>query len=235
MDFNTALTIIGVIAAIAAIPITFFLGRRTRQRPELRHAMDFDVLLRPTDRLFDEGLYMTLEDRKIDSISRTRLALWNQRGDTIRGTDVLGSDPLRLQFPSGDSPLQTRVICMSRKQTALSGAIDLERDASVIINFYFLDPGDGGVVEVIHQGIEKPTITGTIRGAITTSRGSTDLAPDTLLDISEKSRTRRILKSFRRNWTQWGVALVATLFAIGTYVLLESSGQGRKSLIDASR
>lgn len=195
MESGTFLGIIAAVAAVVALPITFVIGRRARQRPDLRYVTDFDVLLRPSDRLFDKDLYMTLGDRKIDCISRTRIAFWNQRGDTVRGADTLEADPVRLEFADDDQPLQARIISTSREQIALTGSIDSKFDSCVIIGFDFLDAGDGGVIEVIHQGVKKPTVLGTIRGATTNSRGSTSLGPDALAQIGERSLFRRILNN----------------------------------------
>jgi hypothetical protein len=61
--------------SILAIPVTFILGRRTRQRPEVRFVLDFDAILKADNNLFDRGLFMMLGTRRIDSISRSRIAV----------------------------------------------------------------------------------------------------------------------------------------------------------------
>lgn len=196
MNSGVLIGLIGILCTIFGIPITFIVARRSKQQPDLRYIIDFDVLLRPSDRLFDEGLYMTLADRKIDSLSRTRLAFWNQRGDTVHGADIVSSDRLRLAFPDEDQPLQTRVIAMSRNQIALAAEFHSDFKDCAIINFDFLDAGDGGIIEVIHRGTHQPELLGTIRGATSRSRGTADLGPNALSVVRQSwlSRTGHWLK-----------------------------------------
>jgi hypothetical protein len=144
MNFSDILAIVATLTSIVGIPVTFVVARRARQRPGLRYSTDFDMLLTPTDTLFGQGLYMTLGDQRIYRISRTTLAFWNNRGDTINGTDILTGDPLRLQFKDDDRLLQTRIVSMSRKQIKLAAEINSEDRSSVLINFDFLDASDGG-------------------------------------------------------------------------------------------
>jgi len=235
MDSGALIGIIGILLTIIGIPVTFIVARRSRQRPDLRYLVDFDVLLRPTDQLFDEGLYMTLGPQKIDSLSRTRLAFWNQRGDTVRSADVLESDPLRLQFSSKDQPLQARVITMSRTQISLETTLDSEFESCALINFDFLDAGDGGVVEVIHQGTEKPVLVGTIRGAKSSSKGSANLGPDSisrLTEISRSSKRRQFLAAIGlRNFSLLLLAIIP-LALFGAFL---GSSNPRGILIDTKQ
>jgi len=80
--------IIAVFLGLIALPITYFFGKRNRQLPELRYAIDFDIILKPDEQLLDHGLSMTIGNREINCISRSRIAFWNQRGDTVRGADM---------------------------------------------------------------------------------------------------------------------------------------------------
>lgn len=133
---------------------------------------------------------MTLGERQINSISRTRIAFWNHRGDPIQDSDIVESDPLRVQLDARDEVLQARVLATSRKITnvALQTSQDLK---SVAIEFKFLDTWDGGVIEVIHKGSTKPSIMGTIQGCDLYSNGSADLSPDALKAVGEESAWRR--------------------------------------------
>jgi len=36
---------------VISLPVTFLIGRRARQNPDLRYATDFDVLVAPTSHL----------------------------------------------------------------------------------------------------------------------------------------------------------------------------------------
>jgi len=193
MDVSDIIATVGLAVSVLGIPITFILARRTRQRPELRYALDYDVILSPDSNLFDRGLYMTLGNHRIDSISRTRAALWNHRGDTIHSTDKLDSDPLRIQLGRNDEALQARVLSMSRRQVEVAAIIRPDKPSSVQVDFSFLDAGDGAIVEIIHRGPSKPEVLGTLQGADIRDAGSADLGADILKAAAQKSRLRRLL------------------------------------------
>ncbi len=234
MSLSDILGIAALIVSVVGIPIAFVLARRTRQRPDLRYAIDFDVILDPSSRLFDEGLYMTLGDNKIDSISRSRVAIWNERGDTINRSDILATDPLRLQFNKDDKPLQSRIISMSRRQIAIS-AIDAADDQTVLIDFDFLDAKDGGVLEVIHQGTMKPTILGTLRGSTVRAGKPASLGPEDLAKAGRKSAARRWLDNDRREKLFGVVMVLIGLAAIGLTFILVRSYIGPSRLVNFRR
>jgi hypothetical protein len=198
MNFNNLIGLAALIVAILGIPITFVLARRTRLRPELRSAIDLDQILKSDDRLFDLGLSMTLGEREITSICRTRIALWNHKGDTIRSSDDLQSDPLRVQLTAGDEALQARVLSTSRKQIGFTVGIDA--DSSVVqISFDFLDSGDGAIIEVIHQEPSNPMVLGTIQGCNIRKPKKLDLSARALTAVSERSKVRRFWGFMPRN------------------------------------
>ena len=196
MNVGYVIGIAGVLVGLIAIPITYLIGQRSRQTPQLRYAVDFDVLLKPDEKLLDKGLSMTIGDHEINRISRTRVAFWNQRGDTVRSADIVQSDPLRIQFDDDDIPLQTRLLSISREQTQLGAVISETAKSTVSITFDFLDSGDGGVFEIVHQGGEPPIVTGTVRGAKKFRSVRIDeLGPSELAAMAERSSIRRLRKN----------------------------------------
>ena len=191
MNTSDIITIVGVIIGLVA---SYLLGRRGWQKPEIRYVIDFDIILNPDDRLLDQNLQMTVGSHHIKSISRTRLALWNQRGVTVHGTDIVKSDPIRLEFADGDTPLQTRTLSSSREQIEPTSSINSECPTSVDIAFDFLDARDGAIFEIVHQGTEQPELAGTLRGATIRRHPASDLNPSELAAFSRRPRFRRIPK-----------------------------------------
>jgi hypothetical protein len=186
MSTGDILGIISIFVALIAIPITFLVGRRTRQLPDLRYCVDFDVVLKPNEKLLDQGLTMTVGDKPINSISRTRIAFWNQRGDTIRREDIVASDPLRIKFPDEGTPLQVRTLSSSREQTRLEAFTDPANHHLVDLDFDYLDAGDGAVFEIVQEGTARPELSGTIMGAKVRQVESTKLSPGELEKMAAK-------------------------------------------------
>lgn len=174
------LTVIGLALSVIALPVTYFLGRRTRQLPLVYSVSDFAVLMSPRDRLADDDLDLTLGGRTISTISRTYIAVWNARGDTIRNTDILETDPLRIVVGEGDDILRSRIISTSRVQCGASLQESLLDSRTLEVTFDFLDPKDGMVIEVLHHGEASAELVGTLRGATIKDRGEDALNPRVL-------------------------------------------------------
>lgn len=222
MNVSDIIATVGLVVSVVGIPLAFFLARRTRQRPELRYAIDFDMILRKDSNLFDRGLYMTLGNHRIDSISRSRFALWNHRGDTIEQTDILKDDPLRVQLEKGDEALQARVLGMSREQVAVTTAIDASNPSSVLIDFRFLDGTDGAIIEIIHRGPSKPTILGTLKGADMRNVGPRVIGSN-VLDAKHKSRARRWVSYVVNKRNASLIAAMVTLLVTFFIILLTNN------------
>lgn len=205
--------IIGVVATFVAliigIPITYAAGRRSRQLPDLRYSVNFDIILKPDEKLLDRGLTMTVGSQPINSISRTRIAFWNHRGDTVRSADIVSSDPLRIQFQEDNTPLQTRTLATSREQTNLATSINSISRDFVDITFDFLDAGDGAVFEIVQEGFKRPEVTGTIMGAKISKGPAADLAPSQLAATAVWSPIR-VIKHMVVPWMIFG-----TVIAVG--------------------
>ena len=81
----------------------------------------------------------------------------------MKGEEIVAHDPLRLRF--GGDILNVRIRKVSREVLRIRADTSGEIGQTVYCSFEFLDPGDGGVLEVLHTGsAEAPECTGTIMG-----------------------------------------------------------------------
>ncbi|MGW5748674.1 hypothetical protein [Amycolatopsis sp. NPDC003861] len=190
--------LVGLVFSVVGIPLTFILARRGRKRPLLRSIVGFEILASPDDGAFDGGFMRTLTGEPITKISRTSVAIWNHQGDTVRGTDVVPIDKVRLQLEDGDFPLQVRILSWSRSQNRLVVQVDENNSSAINIEFDFLDAGDGGVFEVIHQGGRPPVLGGTIRGSRMEPRSGTLLSSADLANLNKPwyKKKKRLLARF---------------------------------------
>jgi hypothetical protein len=238
--FDSWVAIAGLAIAIVGLPFAYLLARRGRRRPTLRYALDFDRLVAPEDGLMNQGLSLTFRGQAISRVSRTYIALWNDKGDTVNRGDVLATDPLRLCFGDGDIPLQTRVVCSSRDQIDLS--VRLASD-EVTVAFEFLDDGDGGLIEVLHQGTIAPSLVGTVKGARIRGPIRATLTPSAVGWMADPRRLGRIRMRVlgrltgltgRRRWLVVMNAVVSLSFIVAFPVFLALSLHDA-SLVDARK
>jgi hypothetical protein len=181
------LSISGLIVGVVGIPVAFVVGRRNRQRPDLRVVTDFDQIVAPGDFAGGGEIKLAWAGRPLEEVSRTNIAFWNHRGDHVSGDDVLPADPLRIEVDDDDEILQVRVVSFSTPQNALAVV-------GTDIKFDYLDPGDGGVLEVLHKGESPARIVGTIPGARIRISRPGDLSPRGRAN----ARRRRLRRMF---WT----------------------------------
>jgi hypothetical protein len=219
--------IVGLVLTLVGIPLAFALGRRNRQLPDLRMAFDFDQIVTPGNWLRG-GLALSFKDESMTHISRTVIALWNQRGDTVYGRDVIASDPLKIEVDDDDSILQVRLVARSRETIGV--AID---DAGAI-DFEFLDAGDGLVVEVLHSEKSPARIVGTIPGAKLPAPVGVALGP-IAREAIRTSRLRRYslmnARGKRRVIANLLLGLVMIVMA-GFSLIFVLRGLGAASLVD---
>ena len=98
----------------------------------------------------------------VPKVMASTVWIWNSGNTTVKGADIVPSDPLRFQFP-GDV-LNVSVRKVTRYVIGVSARIS-PKPNTVHWTFEFLDPGDGAVLEVLHVGdAESPKCAGTIIG-----------------------------------------------------------------------
>jgi hypothetical protein len=76
------------------------------------------------------------------------------------------SDPIKIALPDGARALDVGLVKISRSAIGLNASID-ESERSILIDFNFLDQGDGGMIEILYKGNDTPppSVTGSIMGA----------------------------------------------------------------------
>jgi hypothetical protein len=81
-------------------------------------------------------------------------------------TPLQKNDEIRVHLPEGAIAPGAGVAWSRRLAIDLSTRIS-ETKSTIVINFDFLDQGDGGIIEMLYQGDSKtsPTLTGSIIGA----------------------------------------------------------------------
>lgn len=209
---------ITLLTIVISIPIGFYIGRRNRQVPDLRSAVDFDAVLEPGEWLTRGDLDINFDGKKLTRVSRTYLALWNHRGDTVMAADVLPSDPLRITVEDDDEILQTRVVSLSRLQIAPDVT---PGGKGAMLTFTFLDPGDGFIVEVMHRGTSAARLEGTVPGAA--------IRPSKKFILTRRARHRmrqawpkRLLQRVKDNGRVFVFLLAGFLFFVG-YAIVTST------------
>lgn len=148
---------VGVVGAISGIVLAVLFYKLSRPPRLLAYATrTFRVLPRARTKL--QGLQITYYGYPVESLSVTRLAVWNAGNESIRRSHLPASDRPVIYAGSGMKILETSVIETSAAANNVGLTLVDHPIVGFAIGFDFLDPGDGAVFSVVHDGKELTDI-----------------------------------------------------------------------------
>jgi hypothetical protein len=155
--------LIGSLGVTLAI-IFFVLNYRARIGPRLAHQGYSLPVIGGAAPAFAGDLQILFRGRNVPRVTKSVIVLWNSGSATIRGTDIVPSDPIILRYPEGTEVLSARIVGVTRDVNAVS-VTTMPNGNEVRCEFDYLDPKDGAVFEVVHTGERgNPKVGGTVRG-----------------------------------------------------------------------
>jgi hypothetical protein len=89
--------------------------------------------------------------QEIENLSITRLAFWNQGNDTISRNDISKIKPLLIKAKNGTTILDVSPVFSSSEACGIN-VINQRASHEYLLDFEYLDPRKGGVLQVIHTG-----------------------------------------------------------------------------------
>ena len=120
------------------------------------------------------GLEVTVHGRTTPVVTVNRIAIWNAGNRTIFSEDLSKSDPIIIG-PLHNAEVFEIAILEQTKISNQANFIDITNNPnSHEIKFDYLDPGDGILINVVHNGdaLEEFKISGSIKGGSVKKRGS---------------------------------------------------------------
>ncbi len=157
----TALAII----AILGIILTFYFALRGRKIRKISFdKSSYTIVGNINEELKD--LEIKYDNKIIDSLSITKIAIWNDGNQKLEETDFASSKPLAIEAPYDCKILNSSIIISSEEANSFS--IDMDNEKNMIfINFEYIDPKEGIIVQVLHTGnYENLKLVGKIKGGI---------------------------------------------------------------------
>jgi hypothetical protein len=128
-----------------------------------------------------EEVTIHFQGEAVSRLTKTEIVFWNAGRQLCRGVDVVSDDQVRCDFGSDATVLRVRVLKRTRRANKFLALTAPGGPNRVLLQFDYLDPGDGAVVEVLHTGEKRhPDVLGTIRGI---PRGIVNLGRVRALDI----------------------------------------------------
>ena len=159
---------------LGLLGVSFALYQIFKSRgPKLSSQYIGQALIRGDSSDLPGGLQIIYEEQPVSNLSVTQVALWNRGSSSIRGSDIVASDPLAISFGNGAEILKADVVKLTRPAINVSAEPDKASRSRMLITFEFLDPEDGALLKIWHTGPDpKPKLVGTIVGV---PKGAEDL------------------------------------------------------------
>jgi hypothetical protein len=154
---------IGSVVGVVGIIIGAILAYSFRTRSRLAAKTNTLVLVGPNAVLSNEIEFL-FRGNKVPKVTLSRIAIWNIGNTTIKGEQIVNSDPLRIIVSEGSSILDTTILNRTRLANDVSCALRKNTENEVEYRFDYLDPGDGALIQLIHTGTDKVQVSGSLRG-----------------------------------------------------------------------
>ena len=156
---------IGSLIGLIGIITAYIFYKKSRTFASLSCQSQSLKIIEKSKRLVPKNVEILFDGKTVDRITKNIIVLWNSGRTTIRGSDIIPEDPLRIEFNTGTQVLQVRILKFTREANKFTPKIREEERHIVDLSFYYLDQEDGVSMEILHTG-EKPdfNILGTIRG-----------------------------------------------------------------------
>lgn len=120
-------------------------------------------LIGPDVNIFPNYVDIMFKGKTVDRLNKTKIVFWNAGKALINAVDIV--NPIVCDFSEGSRILEVIVIKRTRDTNKFSATVDSDLANRVLLNFVYLEPGDGAVIEILHTAsILYPKITGTIKG-----------------------------------------------------------------------
>jgi hypothetical protein len=229
LNQNWLSTTVGLIGLIVG-SIGIFLAFSFRPRPRLAAQVNSLELVGVDDAVLPNEIEFLYRGKKVPKVTLSRIAIWNIGNTTLRGDQIVESDPLRVVMAEGSNLLEVGILNRTREVNGFSTFPRSDRLNEFVCTYDYLDPGDGALIQVIHTGTADVEFAGTIRGIQKPVLNFTFLNKRRRTHFNERYSRRNLKEKSRPPGVDKAfavIAWVAGLALMGVSYLLSGSPQNQ--------
>jgi hypothetical protein len=164
---SPVLTAVSIVLAVIGIVLAYFFYRRGRRTKEACWAIRTNNLVAGYGSKLGD-LEVLYKGQKVENLSISRIAFWNEGAETIDRQNLVTANPLRITTKGEVKLLDIKRLAVNNEASGF--AVSLENDmGSARIEFDYLDREHGAVLQVVHTGkrSEDLDLVGAIKGVET--------------------------------------------------------------------
>lgn len=156
--------VLTLITFILALIVGYFFYVKGKPNKSLRHHCETFLIIDRSKADRPEQIEILFLGKKVESLYKTLIYFWNDGNQTIKKNDLETIDRLKISTIESESILSVNIVKNTRDVINFS-LMNEERIYEV--NFDYLDPTDGVVIEVLHTGQpEDLNFSGTVMGIL---------------------------------------------------------------------
>lgn len=155
--------IVGIMASAIIAIVAHFISKA---EPSIAYQSAHQTVIGNYSNKFEgKELKLYFNDELVEQVSKTQIAMWNQGAKTVKGSDIVAKDPIRIVSPEGSKILAFSIISSTREINGCKLEMNNDSLEEILLAFDYLDRRDGVVIEIIHTGGKlKPVPHGNIKG-----------------------------------------------------------------------
>jgi hypothetical protein len=152
-------TAVGIIGIVSGLVLAYSF------RPRSRLAAQTNTLeLAGSNAVLPNEIEFLFRGNTVPNVTMSRIAIWNIGNTTIKGDQIVNSDPLRIVTSDGSNVLEATIRNRTRQVNGISCLLRQGTSNEVECRFDYLDPSDGALIQLIHTGSDEIKVLGTLRG-----------------------------------------------------------------------
>lgn len=159
------ISVISIALALTSITVAYLLYRRSRRTKDPCWAIRNTTLVEGYGSKL-EALTIQYKGDRVEDLSVSRIAFWNDGKATIDRRDIETANPLRITSKGEARILDAKVLVTNSRSSEFG--VSLRQDGTAArLDFDYLDQGHGAVLQVVHTGtsFEDLDVVGDIKGA----------------------------------------------------------------------
>jgi hypothetical protein len=185
---------------------------------EKRHKVPFYIVR--TINLLRESIQkintveITYLGKKIENLSISKIAFWNDGRETINSNDVASADTIKILIDNNFVFLDAQIIFQTKEANKFEIQIADDKK-SINITFDYIDYKEGMVLQVFHNGnvSENISIGGTVK-SVKKIRRKTFHFPSSIAKILRKILRKILTPKFIRLLESWTIFLTGIIFVL---------------------
>jgi len=155
-------SLIGVTGILAGF---FFSLKFSKKSPRPAYQRSYLPLIGKEEDYLPSEVEVFYQGRKVERLTKSKVVFWNDGNEVLERSKFVLGDPVTVTFPQETNILSFHVVKTTREVTNFSVAKLPSANNALRIEFDYLDPKDGAVIEILHDGGTKyPKITGSFMG-----------------------------------------------------------------------